>query len=567
MSIRLPVGYSDFKEIAGGEFDFVDKSLFIKEVLEDTQVVLITRPRRFGKTLNMSMLRYFLDINANAADLFANLKISQEKELFAKHHSQYPVIYLTFKDIKENTYEDAYQKVVRMIQLVYADFSNVLLNSDKLIAFQKKEINSILEGKANRAAIGGSVLFLSKCLHDHYGRKVCILIDEYDTPVQEGYLNNYYPEIVRLFRNLLGAALKDNVYLFKAVLTGILRVSKESMFSDLNNLMVYSILNQEYGDYFGFTEDEVSGLLAKANLQAKAEEIKRWYNGYQFGNHRIYNPWSIVNCIMQRGLCNLYWVNTSGNDLVRQLLIKSSESFKTQLARLFEGQMVPQLINENVVFGDLNKSESAIWSLFLMAGYLTADSFEATERGPLCQLRLPNREVRGLYRNIIEGWLADGFDSNWYDTFLDALLDGNIVEFENRFKLILERIVSVHDVSYMPEAFYHGLLVGITARLGDGNDYSLRSNRESGYGRYDYMILSHLVDKPTIIFEFKKVNVPKKKSLKEVKHLLEKAAKEALDQINSLSYLAEAKSQGASNILKMGLAFSGKRFVLMHERG
>ncbi len=565
MSIRLPIGYSDFKEIAGGEFDFVDKSLFVKEVLEDTKVVLITRPRRFGKTLNMSMLRYFLDINANAADLFANLKISEEKEFFAKHHGQYPVIYLTFKDIKSASYKEAYEKIKYVIQNVYDKFSRVLLSSDQLTALQKRKINLVLEDGISQPEIEESLLFLSCCLHDHYDRKVCILIDEYDTPIHTGYLNDYYQQIAGFFRGLLGAALKDNPYLFKAALTGILRVSKESLFSGLNNVEVYSVLSQKYGDYFGFTENEVEELLVKTGQQAKSEEIRRWYNGYQIGNHRIYNPWSMVNCLMKEGIVDRYWLNTSDNALIKHLLLKSTDIFKTRLESLLLGRAITYLIDEYIAFAELDTNESAVWSLFLMAGYLTVDSFERTVDGPLCQLRIPNIEIRSLYRGIFVSWLSDGFGIPWYHTFLESLLDGNIVEFENKLKLILERIVSVHDMSHSPEAFYHGLLVGLTASLSDRKDYEIKSNRESGYGRYDYMILSKLPNKPTIIFEFKKVKLSEEE-LETIKLKLEESAIDALNQINARGYVVEAKQCGAKNILKIGLAFSGKRFVLVHEK-
>ncbi len=565
MSVRLPVGTSDFKKVVEA-FDFVDKSLFIKEVILDDEGVLITRPRRFGKTLNMSMLRYFFDINEHAADLFKNLKIAKEKELFAKHQGQYAVIYLTFKDIKENTYEEAYQKIVEAIQVVYAKFRSVLLHSDKIDDFYKDKINAILDGEASQSTIGNSIFFLSKCLYDHYGKKVCILIDEYDTPVQTGYLKKYYPEIAGLFRNLLSAALKDNPYLFKAVLTGILRVSKESLFSGLNNIEVYSVLSSKYGDYFGFTENEVEELLAKTGLQTKLAEIRSWYNGYQMGHHRIYNPWSIASCLMKEGVVDRYWLNTSDNALIKHLLLKSTDAFKAQLELLLLGHTITYLIDEYIAFQELDTNESAVWSLFLMAGYLTVDSSERTRQGPLCQLRIPNIEIRDLYAGIIEQWLSDGLGLPWYNAFISHLLDGNIVEFEKGLKSILERIVSVHDMSHSPESFYQGLLIGMTASLGDQKDYELKSNRESGYGRYDYMILSHLKNKPTIIFEFKKVNLPKKKSAKEIKAILEKSATEALAQIDSLGYLAEAKQLGARNILKIGLAFSGKRFALVYTQ-
>ncbi len=565
MSIRLPIGYSNFKEIVDGGFNFVDKSLLIKEVIEDVKAVLITRPRRFGKTLNMSMLHYFFDIRQDAAYLFKNLKIAQEQKLIADHQSQYPVIFLTFKDVKEDTYKAAYQKIVETIQMIYAEFSSVLLHSDKVDDFYKNKIIDILDGKAQQATIENSIFLLSKCLHDHYGKQVCILIDEYDTPVQMGYLNKYYTEIVGLFRNLLGAALKDNPYLFKAVLTGILRVSKESFFSGLNNLIVYSMLSPEYSDYFGFTESEVSELLIKYNLQTKLEEMRRWYNGYQMGDHRIYNPWSIVNCITKKGICDIYWINTSNNDLIKYLLLKSTDAFKAEFEVLLSGRTVSQLIDEYTAFPELETNESVVWSLFFMAGYLTVASWERTRQGPLCQLRIPNEEIGGLYCNIIEKWLTDGLGFQWYNTFINHLLDGDVAAFEAGLTAILEKTVSMHDFDHAPESFYHGLLIGLTAGLYGQKGYQTKSNRESGYGRYDYMILSHLPDKPTILFEFKKVNLPKKKSVKEIKNILEKSAKEALAQIDTLGYLMEAKQQGANNILKIGLAFCGKRFALVYQ--
>ncbi len=364
----------------------------------------------------------------------------------------------------------------------------------------------------------------------------------------------------------MGAALKDNPYLFKAVLTGILRVSKESMFSELNNLKVYSVLSPKYGDYFGFTEREVEDLLIESDLQAKSAEIRSWYNGYQVGNHRVYNPWSMVNCVTEQGVCNIYWINTSSNDLIKYFLVKSSDVFKAEFEVLFSGRSIVCLIDEYTVFSELDTNESAVWNLFLMAGYLTVDSLQGTEQGPLCKLRIPNREIRGLYCRIIENWLYDGLGMQWYNAFIDHLLDGDMVKFEGDLKAILEQIVSMHDVSRTPESFYHGLLVGMTASVNGRKGYETKSNRESGYGRYDYMILSHLKDKPTIVFEFKQINLPKKKSAKEIKMILEKSAKEALQQIDSHVYLAEARQHGAGDILKIGLAFSGKRFSLVDKR-
>ena len=556
--MKLPIGCSDFKRIIDEKFDFVDKSLLIKEIINDVEVILITRPRRFGKTLNMSMLRYFLGLYNYDINLFKNLKISENEELCLKHYQQYPVIYLTFKDVKELSYDAAYQKILHIIGALYDEFSTILLSSDKLTAFQKTHIHNILTKQASQAEIADSLRMLSKALYDHYAKKVCILIDEYDTAIQSGYLHGFYNEIVGFLRNLFSAALKDNICLFKAVLTGISRVSRESLFSGLNNLKVYSVLNQKYGDYFGFTEPEVAALLHQSDLKEKSMEIKDWYNGYQIGNHILYNPWSIINCIQESGALRAYWVNTSDNILIKKLLLKSSSGFKERFELLLEGNFIERLIDDNFVFNDLiENNESAIWSLLLMTGYLKVISYQDTDQGVLCKLAIPNREIRNLYRGIIEQWLSNGYGVEWYNQFLDHLLSGNMSAFEMDLKHILEQTVSSHDVGKEPEAFYHGLMIGMTASLYGRADYEIKSNRESGYGRYDYMIISNNLDRPTILFEFKQVTTAKK---------LNQYAQEALNQIDQLAYLAEIKQRKIKIILKIGIAFSGKQFGIAHEK-
>ena len=315
-----------------------------------------------------------------------------------------------------------------------------------------------------------------------------------------------------------------------------------------------------------FTEPEVTSLLNKANLKDRSDEIKDWYNGYQIENQRIYNPWSIVNCIMEHGVLESYWVNTSDNAMIKNLLLKSSERFKERFELLLEGRSIERLINENFVFPDLEKdNESAVWSLLLMTGYLTISSYQRTDQGPLCQLAIPNREIRNLYRGIIEQWLSNGYGIEWYNQFLQQLLNGDMVAFERDLTHILEQTVSSHDVGKEPEAFYHGLMIGVTASLYGRNDYETKSNRESGYGRYDYMILSRNLNKPTILFEFKKV-ILRESNLEEARMILDKSAREALNQIDTHVYLAEVKQRGIKNILKIGLSFSGKRFGITYER-
>lgn len=378
----------------------------------------------------------------------------------------------------------------------------------------------------------------------------------------------YYNESINFFRSFFGVALKDNPYLFKAVLTGILRVSKESLFSGLNNLKTHSLLNPQLGSYFGFTEEEVKQLLIKANMQDKLSDIREWYNGYQIGNSTVYNPWSIVNCIVDGGVLIPFWVNTSDNALIKDLLLKSSTNFKEKFEILLQGNSVEHLVDDNFVFPDIDKnSEAAIWSLLLMAGYLTVKDTKQTDLGPECQLAIPNREVRNLFKIIIFKWLSNGYGLEWFGEFLDHLLKGEMERFKRGLQHIMEQTVSVHDVSKEPEAFYHGLMIGLTASLGNDKNYEIRSNRESGYGRYDYVILAKDPQKLSIILEFKQIDLPAGKSESEEYQIaLNKAAQEDLNQIDKQAYFAEIKQRGFKNILKIGLAFSGKRFDMTYER-
>lgn len=562
--MRLPIGYSDFKKIIDESRYFVDKSLLIKEIIDDAEVVLVTRPRRFGKTLNLSMLRYFFSshlTDAHAAHhLFENLNITQHSDIFSQHQGQYVVIYLTFKDIKDMTYDAAYQHMLELIREIYSAFSAELLTSDRLNDFQKNDIRDILNRQVSIVRLSMTLRILSQMLHDHYGKKICILIDEYDTPIQCGYLYGYYDAMIDFFRTFLGAALKDNPCLFKAVLTGILRVSKESVFSGLNNIKVYSVLHQKYSDYFGFTEVEVAILLKKTKLYDNLPAVKDWYNGYRIGNTVVYNPWSVLNYVDALGLLRPYWINTSDNHLIKTLFVKSSREVKEHFEILLQGGMVERLVDDYFAFQNLNKSShTALWSLFVMTGYLTVASSSYTDQGLVCQLMIPNREIRNLYRDIIEGWLSSDHGIEWYNQFIEHLLDGDMTAFESDLKHILEQTVSYHDVGQESEVFYHGFMLGITASLYGRPGYEIRSNRESGYGRYDYMILANNVDKPTIVFEFKIMKQSQTVAA------LKTSAKRALDQIETQAYFAEAQQRNIKNILKIGIAFSGKRFAIAYS--
>ncbi len=571
--LRIPIGESDFRLLIQEGYYFVDKSLFIKDVVEDARVILITRPRRFGKTLNLSMLRYYFasEVEGESTEgLFEGLKIQSAPNEIRQHQRKYPVIFLSLKAIKHAKYENAVAVLAALVADLYREHRDVLVG-DVLAVDEKDQYQTILTEKASEATLEFSLKRLSAYLHRYHKVAPIILIDEYDTPIQSGYLNGYYPQIVELFRAFLGSALKDNPHCFKAVLTGILRVSKESLFSGLNNLEVYSVIHPKYGQYFGFTESEVQTLLDKAGLSEKTEGIRHWYNGYQIGQHIIYNPWSLLNCVKNEGLLKRYWLNTSDNGLVKDCLYRSGLIHQEVFERLLQGQTIHCFMDEQIVFPDLitsDENESIILSFLLMAGYFKVVSIDYTEEGTQCQLAIPNHEVRGLYSELIKHWLVAGQKQITVSKFLEELLRGDIPAFEESFRFLLENTISVHDLSKEPEAFYHGFMTGLTAHLQSHPAYELKSNKESGYGRYDYFILSKDPKKLSLLMEFKRVKFARTEqpAVERIEEALDEAAQQGLAQIEEKAYYAEAKQRGSQSILKLALAFCGKRFKLVCAR-
>jgi hypothetical protein len=557
--MKLPIGQSDFRKLIDNQLDFVDKSLFIKEVLDDSaEVILITRPRRFGKTLNMSMLHHFFAPTVHGQvtqGLFNGLKIAQLAELYMQHQGKYPVISCSFKDVKDGSFKSAYESLVDVMSETYKDH-HYLLSSPKLYDEEKEIYESILRQRANEAQVKFALKSLTHYLYRHHTIKPILLIDEYDTPLQSAYVHGYYDQMVGLMRYLFSAALKDNHNLHKAVLTGILRIAKESLFTGLNNLEIYSLLRSEYGQYFGFTEEEVTDLLKETQLEGKAEEIKAWYNGYKMGETIVYNPWSIVNCIKRNGELRPYWVNTSDNRLIKDLMIKSSAMFKVQFELLLQGKPVSRLIDENFAFDDLADNESAIWSLLLFSGYLKAIQTIPEGTKTNCILLSPNQEVIYLYKDTIQEWFIDRMGQGQYHQFLMSLVEGKIDDFAKILKQFLFETASVFDVKGKnPEKFYHGFVLGLVASL--EKTHVIKSNRESGYGRYDVMIIPKNHAQLGIILEFKSVD--------DDIVSLEKAAHDALAQITERKYQVELQQIGISNILKVGLAFKGKEVSVAHE--
>jgi len=433
MRLQLPIGYDNFSKVIRQGFHFVDKSLLIRELLDDSaETAVILRPRRFGKTLMLSMIHHFLasEVSGQSTQgLFDGLKITQAGQKYLAHQGQYPVIALTLKGVKDQSFEKAYRNLCKLLTQLYHEH-RYLLQSDQLTAAQKTTFEAVLTKKADQEDIEAGLQDLSCYLFQHTGVKPWILIDEYDAPIQSAYLHGYYESMISLMRNFFGNALKSNTYMHRAVVTGILRISKESIFSDVNNLEIYGLLRPEYSTYFGFTESEVADLLTQAQLQPHTEAVRDWYNGYRIEQTTVYNPWSIINFIKRQGKLEPYWVNTSDNKLIRDLLIRSNDHFKVQFEKLLLGKAAEELIDEQMVFADLHTNETRVWSLLLMAGYLKVTQTRQDEQGTWCALEIPNREVRSLYRKIIEQWLANGHGISWYNTFLNHLLSGDLEAFQ-----------------------------------------------------------------------------------------------------------------------------------------
>jgi len=556
----LPVGTEDFGRVIIRKLDFVDKSLFINTLFDDrgTDVAVFTRPRRFGKTLNLSMLHYFLAEKVNGEEtrgLFDGLKIAEYGDEYMRHQGKYPVVSVTFKDIKASNYQSAFEDLSKLMSRLYHSHKD-LLESHQLTSDQKKIFKSIMSEKASKSSIKSSLLDLTHYIYLHYGVKPWLLIDEYDTPIQSGYMNGYYPEIIEIMRGMFGAALKTNDYIEKAVITGILRVAKESLFSGVNNLKIYSILNSKYSEHFGFTEVEVDEILKKSDLSIQSEAVKEWYNGYKVGDTVIYNPWSIVNCVDEKGNLKPYWVNTSDNQLIKDLLKRSALSFKKEFEELVNGGFVEKLIDENLVFEYLSNNPSSVWSLLLMSGYLKPLLIRQTYQGTYAKIGIPNKEVGNLYRQIVEQWLSNGYGLEWYNEFIDSLLTGKVELFQNHLEKVIHQITSYHDFAKEPEAFYQGLMLGFTVSLSGSKIYQIKSNKESGLGRFDIMLIPKDANRLGIIIELK---------VKEEKETLEKAASRGLIQIDEKKYAEDLKQAGIKKALKIGIGFYGKEFILIAE--
>ncbi|NFO47798.1 AAA family ATPase [Clostridium botulinum] len=557
MKKNIQVGTSDFREIIKENYYFVDKSLLIKEFLENSAKVILTpRPRRFGKTLNMSMLKYFFDIENKDEnkDLFKGLEIENEEEIM-KMQGAYPVIFLTFKNEKHLSFENLQEGLKSVMYNIYMDHY-YLLESEKLSQFDKERFKEILDRKGSIVEFSEALSNLMRYLNNHYNKKVIVLIDEYDVPIQESYLRGYYEEAIVLIRNILTAALKDNVYLEKSLVTGILRVAKESIFSGLNNIEVDSILGINFNDKFGFTEEQVINLLEYYNLSEKIDEVKKWYNGYIFGGKIIYNPWSVLNYIKNNEIGFMpYWINSSSNDLIKRLLSNGNEDTKKNLEELIKGNSIKKIVDDHVVMKDVEDDEENLWGFLTLSGYLKSVNKELIRGKFNCELKIPNEEVSIFYENLIEKWFKESLTSKKYSIMLNALITGDVETFAGFFKNFVLNNISYFDVSgEEPEKVYHAFVLGMIVSLSD--KYEVKSNKESGYGRYDVMLIPKDTSKLGIIMEFKKIDDFMSKSI-------EKGIEEALNQIEENKYEAELKERNVSNILKLAIVFKGKKIEVV----
>lgn len=559
--MHLPIGVSNFRRlvnykspISGKGYLFVDKTLLVREILDDlTEVIVITRPRRFGKTLNLSMLHHFFaDVvdGESTTNLFDGLKISKHKDCM-KCQGKHPVIFLPLKDTKADSFESAINKIYEQIRQAYEQHRYVV-EDNKLSKEEKEAFLSILNETANLDKLSFAVHNLSYYIHKTLGQKVYIFIDEYDTPIQSAYLNGYYDKFISFIKGLLGSALKGNANLRQAILTGILRVSKESLFSDLNNVKIYSILKSKYSNYFGFTEEEVNNILKKANLPSTAVQTKEWYNGYNFGETTVYNPWSIIEFINENGQLGAYWVNTSSNELIKNLVINADPSIKEKLRKLISNETIQEFVDEHVAFNDLQKNHTALWSLLLASGYLKFVSKKLEGQYYICDLKVPNKEVESFFNVIIQEWLSGSRGFQWYKEFLHDLSEGSVLAFEDKLQTLINDTLSFRDVTKASqEAFYHGLMLAFVSGLKETHE--IKSNKESGKGFYDVALIPKNTSSIGILMEFKAT---------EKEENLKIESKKALEQINKTEYIAELQQKGIEKICKMGIAFSGKNVLI-----
>lgn len=564
MARTVGIGLQDFEKIRKQNVFLIDKTMFIKEWWEKKDdVTLITRPRRFGKTLTLSMVEQFFSVNYAQTDIFYGMKLWSDKE-YRELQGTYPVISLSFSGIKETSYIEARSKICKIIELLYQKF-DFLLEGDFLNPKEKEYFTNI-SAEMKDSGISLSLQQLSNYLSRYYNKKVIILLDEYDTPMQEAYVGGYWKELTSFTRSLFNETFKNNPYLERALMTGITRVSKESIFSDLNNLEVITTTSEKYADSFGFTEAEVDSALKEFGLLDRKQEVRHWYDGFRFGvKSDIYNPWSIINYLDKRSV-GPYWSNTSSNSLVGKLIGGGTKQVKETFEKLLAGKPITTEIDEQVVYDQLDLKESAIWSLLLASGYLKVCSINVPESSSgrwkrTYELEITNFEVKVMFQNMVQGWF-DSSASN-YNDFIQALLKNDVRAMNVYMNRVALATFSFFDsgskpsAESEPERFYHGFVLGLMVELEDR--YMITSNRESGFGRYDVMMEPRDIQEPAMILEFKIQDTNEKE--------LTDTARAALRQINERDYASSLTTKGFSmeNIHKYGFAFQGKKVLIVSD--
>ncbi len=567
MERTVAIGIQDFETVITEKCFYIDKTYFIKEWWDNKDsVTLIARPRRFGKTLNMSMLEHFFSVKyANRSDLFEGLFIWQNDE-YRQIQGTYPVISLSFARVKEKDYQNTRDRICEIIRKLYVEHIYVR-DSERLTQAEKVYYDRMLGEELKDNDITSALHQLSDFLYRFYEKKVIILLDEYDTPMQEAYVNGYWDELVALTRSLFNATFKTNPYLERAMMTGITRVSKESIFSDLNNLKVVTTTSDEYATCFGFTEEEVFTALDECSLGEHKDDVKTWYDGFIFGNHSdIYNPWSVLNFLDTNGTYDTYWANTSGNRLVGKLLQEGNKRIKLSFEALLNGEMISSPIEEQIVYSQLGDNEMAVWSLLLASGYLKVIEYEKLNeipigRKPNYKLMLTNGEVRRMFYSMVQDWFME--TESDYNDFVLAMFCNDIEEMNAYMNKVTRTMFSYFDTGRNaeeaePERFYHGFVLGLMAEL--SGEYVVTSNRESGFGRYDVMLEPCDKSKKAYILEFK-VHKPKREKT------MEETVENALKQIEEKQYEADLIARGIlrENIYKYGFAFKGKEVLIGNE--
>ncbi len=562
---RIITGCSDFKEMIETNAYYVDKSLFIKEIIENgDKVILLPRPRRFGKTLNLSMLGYFFDIqHPENKELFTDLQIWQSDEEIKAEQGKYPVIYLSLRNAKGDNWEDCFDDIKHEIANLFKQH-RYLLDSATIYKEELTVFSRILDKTADKSDYKNSLKFLCDLLHRFYNKRVVILLDEYDAPIQSAY-GKYYDKSISFVRALMSGAFKDNINLHKGVITGILRVAKESIFSGLNNIGVYSILKNKFSTSFGFTEEELKQLLSYFQINAPFDDIKAWYNGYKFGKtESIYNPWSILKLALNwedEEKFNTYWANTSSNDLIKsEIRNKQNASIREDILKLIDGQVIEKEIEENFVFTDLESDKYLVWTLFLFGGYLTVNEQVSSYT---YKLRIPNYEVQTIFKRSIKNWFQIDMklQRERLEILTKALLSNDLTTFEKEFKTVTSGVFSYHDIASKNEYVYHSYLLGLFAILHD--DYISKSNRESGEGRYDIMLIPRNKDrhKTGVVIEVKRIEKQLKgEENQDFHNRINQELSKAKNQINKNKYSQDLIDFGIheENIVKVAIVFAGK---------